>query len=116
MTCGSSAVFVPLTPHICFWALSAGLRIGNEPAQGTHFGGAYDYGQVKEVKLKHLVKSTPRLSVASAQRETTLGGGGINFRGLRGLSLVADQPLEVLRRQCCAEMKPLVLIAAQLLQ
>src|SRR5271169_4706021 len=58
----------------------------------------------------------PRLAAASAQRESTLGGGGFNLRGLLRMSMSADQPLEFLRRQRCAEMKPLVLIAAELLQ
>src|ERR1700683_3123805 len=57
-----------------------------------------------------------RSTEASAQRESTLGGGGINLLGLHRISMVADQPVEFLRGQSFAEMKPLVLIAAQLLQ
>src|SRR5208283_3013581 len=57
-----------------------------------------------------------RLAAASTQRESTLGSGGINLQGLRRMSMGADQLLEFLRRQRCAEMKPLLLIAAELLQ
>src|ERR1700683_501953 len=71
---------------------------------------------VRNRTLYFALPSISSVQQSTAQRESTLGGVGVSLSRLRGMSEGADQQLEFLRRQCCAEMKPLVLIAAHLLQ